>query len=270
MLLTLFAMTAMADTPPDLQTAFEAELASRNVEFKQLADGRYELNPYGEITRTISIENLARRYGQSGDVDAVARFVDSVLSGLSAPLPPWESASDSVFPMLESSDLELGPEAVARETSDETCTVLVYFDEAVGHIRFIEAKDLEDWGVSEEEAWAAAEDVLDRVMVDTAVGYLDAGELRLGTIEAFEPWKASLIRSRALRNKVESELGWPIYAVAPDRGFVYLLSRDNADELGRIGAVVVREYLEAPYPISTEVWEISDEGIKAIGAFPTE
>jgi hypothetical protein len=73
-----------------------------------------------------------------------------------------------------------------------------------------------------------------------------------------------------LRRKVQGELGWPIFAVAPSRGFVFLISRSDADELGRVGASVVKEFNAAEYPISTEVWEVTDVGVKAIGAFPTD
>ncbi len=271
LLLLIFCATiAMGEPQTDLQSLFEAELASRGIEFRLHDDGQYELRTDDGTSRTISIESLARRLGQSGDEAAVQRFLDSALAGVSSALPRWETARASVFPMLQGAEFRLSEDEVKREMSDEAVAVLVFYDEAAGFVRFIRSSDLDEWGVTEEQAWAAAEEVLDRVMSETDVGYLDAGELRLGTIEAFEPWKASLIRSRVLRDKVEDELGWPVYAVAPDRGFVYLLSRDDADQLGRIGAVVVREYLEAPYPISTEVWEVSDEGIKAIGAFPTE
>lgn len=34
--------------------------------------------------------------------------------------------------------------------------------------------------------------------------------------------------------------------------------------------VVVREFQQAAYPISTEIFEITDAGIQASGAFPTE
>jgi hypothetical protein len=65
-------------------------------------------------------------------------------------------------------------------------------------------------------------------------------------------------------------LGWPLMAVAPDRDFLFLWAARHTDFVGRVGSVVVREYSEASYPISTEVWEITETRIKAVGEFPTE
>ncbi len=260
----------MTNPGSDLETLFQAELASRDVDFELLDDGRYELHSEEITARIVSIENLSLRYRQSGDEGAVERFVDAILSGLSFTLPPWEAARNAVLPLLERADLQLGGDAVSRAMSDETLAVLVIYDEVAGHIQYLRAVDIEEWSVPEVEVWAAAERVLDRVMAATDVGYLNAGDFVLGTIEAPEPWKASLIRSRPLRAKVEAQLGWPVYAVAPDRGFVYLLSQEDADALGRIGAIVVSEFKSAPYPISTEVWELSDDGIKSIGSFPAK
>ena len=259
----------MAENSTDPASLFEAELAKRNLKFRVLEDGRYELLPEVGDARTISIENLVRRVSQSGDDAAVARFVDAALADLKFSLPPWDDAQRHVFPMLDASPLHVGSDALTRDMSDETVAVLVFYDEAAGQIQFLRSVDLAGWGVTEEAVWSAAEIVLDRVMAATEIGILDAGDFELGTLEAPEPWKASLIRSRELRAKVEADLGWPIHAVAPDRGFVYLLSQQPEDPLSRIGGVVVSEFQSAPYPISTEVWELSDDGIRAIGAFPT-
>jgi hypothetical protein len=59
-------------------------------------------------------------------------------------------------------------------------------------------------------------------------------------------------------------------AVAPDRDFLYLWAARHTDFVHRVGKGVVREYLKASYPLSTEVYEINDEGIRAVGAFPVE
>ena len=58
-------------------------------------------------------------------------------------------------------------------------------------------------------------------------------------------------------------------AVVPDRDFLYLWAARHTEFAGRVGGVVVREFAKASYPISTEIYEISDAGIRAIGTFPT-
>ena len=250
----------------ELRAVFEAELAERELPFR-FVDGRYELTIDGTEAR-IALDNLAREY--DGDAAAVSRFLDSLIAGLTASLPDWPTVSASVFPLLESNAVEVGADTVTRPLSSETRLILSYFDRESGTVRFLDSADLQRFGIVEGDAWNAAEAELDRIMRATAVSYLDAGGLKLGVIEAHPPHKASLIRAPSLRAKVEPDLGWPVYAVAPSRGFVFLIAESDADQLERVGPSVIKEFETAGYPISTEVWEVSDAGIDAIGVFPTE
>lgn len=268
LLLVLGVSTAMSKSTDDLTKIFESQLAERGIEFQLLDDGRYEImSDAGQMT--VALDNLSRQYARDQDAEAVSRFLDSVLSGR-APLPDWENARNNVFPMIESTDVEIGDDTITRSLSDEARLIPVHFNEVAGTLQFLHQSDAENWDVTLEELWEAAETSLDAIMRGTDVTYLDANGFQLGVIQAHEPHKASLIRAQSLRSKVEGELGWPIYAVAPSRGFVFLISKSDADELGRVGASVVKEFKAAEYPISTEVWEVSDAGIEAIGAFPTD
>ena len=56
--------------------------------------------------------------------------------------------------------------------------------------------------------------------------------------------------------------------VVPDRGFLYLWAAQHDKFANRLGGVVVEEYAKASYPISTEVYSISDQGVRAVGEFP--
>jgi hypothetical protein len=56
--------------------------------------------------------------------------------------------------------------------------------------------------------------------------------------------------------------------VIPNRDFLYVWAAQHRDFIHRVGKVVVREFTTSPYPLITEVFEIGDAGIAAIGAFP--
>ena len=92
--------------------------------------------------------------------------------------------------------------------------------------------------------------------------------VQLGFIITSLPFKASLILAPNLHEVVGAALGWPLMAVVPDRDFLYLWAAQHTDFVQRVGGVVVREYSQASYPISTEVYEITEKSIRAIGAFP--
>ncbi len=258
----------MPESSDSLIQILESQLVERSVEFNVLDDGRYMIeSDSGQMT--VALDNLSRQFSRDHDAEAVSRFLDSVLAGIS-PLPGWQDARSALFPMIEGIDLEVGHDTITKTLSDETQLIPVYFNEVKGTLQFLHVSDVEEWGVNNDELWEAAESQLEKIMQATEVTYLDADDLQLGVIQAYEPHKASLIRASSLRSKVEDKLGWPIYAVAPSRGFVYLISKSDADQLGRVGAAVVKEFKSAEYPISTEVWEIGDNGIKAIGSFPVD
>lgn len=258
----------MSEAMEDVTPIFESQLTERGIGFELLDDGRYELKTQaGDIK--VALDNLSRQYSRSQDEATVSRFIDSILSGL-ASLPTWQDAQAHVFPMLESTEVKIGANTIRRALTDSTRLLLVYFNEDVGIVRFLRGSDLGDWGIAENDAWRVAAETLDHEMQATNVSYIDAGDLRLGVIEAHEPYKASLIRAPSLRSKVEHELGWPIYAVAPSRGFVYLLAQKDVDQIGRLGDVVLKQFKSAEYPISTEIWEIGDDEIEMVGYFPND
>jgi hypothetical protein len=80
------------------------------------------------------------------------------------------------------------------------------------------------------------------------------------------PSKASLLLAPALREVAEEVIGWPVLAVAPDRDFVFLWNAGRRDLIAGMGGMVHREFGRAPYPLSMEVFQISDS-LRAIGAY---
>ena len=129
---------------------------------------------------------------------------------------------------------------------------------------------LGNWKIAQADVEAVAANNLATLLAQTRVEHRDIDGVRLGFLASSLPFKAALILAPNLRQVVEPVLGWPLYAVAPARDFLYLWAAERADFAGRVGRVLVDEFTKSPYPISTEVFEISDRGIKAIGAFATD
>jgi hypothetical protein len=128
----------------------------------------------------------------------------------------------------------------------------------------------ERWGVSVEAACAAAstnqDRLLDGIELETSSGRdrLDT----LGMIPVDSPYKASTIFAAAFKQLVQPVLGWPVLVVLPCRDFVYVIASDSP-LIHKLGTVVVQEFKDSGYPITTEVLQVSDEGIEALGKFPT-
>ncbi|MFX1238849.1 MAG: hypothetical protein ACFFAS_16440 [Promethearchaeota archaeon] len=79
--------------------------------------------------------------------------------------------------------------------------------------------------------------------------------------------KASLILSPNLKERVKSFIEWPILALVPCRDFVYVISEENIDLVEKLGSIVLKEYSQSGYPITTEVLKISDDDINVIGKY---
>lgn len=108
---------------------------------------------------------------------------------------------------------------------------------------------------------------LERALSEATLETSDVDGVGLGFISTSLPFKAALLLAPNLKKVMEERLGWPLLAVAPDRDFVDQWAARHTEFAGRLGEIVVREHAAAPYPISTEIFELSDQGARAIGAF---
>ena len=243
-----------ANKVSDVEHIFEKLLTEKGVSFEKAGDALYKVNT-NSLAKTVSLHNIEKNYLRDGDVHAVHRFVENVLQPI-AELPDAEELRKGLFVTIEPSTYNDLDETLHRNLSDTTVL-----------IRWLSASDIESKKISIKKAWDEAYSNLEQIMSDTAVTFTDIDGQKLGVIEAHEPYKASLILTKGLKDKVIKDIGWPIYAVAPARDFVYLFSKEGG-LVNRVGRVVVDEYEKSGYPISTEVWELSGVNQKAIGEFP--
>jgi hypothetical protein len=251
----------------EVDGAFEAELEQLGVRFVRQAEGTYEIEAHGQ-SLTVSLDNLRRNYAREHDRRIVTSFVAAILKPPPSE-PDWPAARRQARLALEPADYDFGKAVRISSTANSVLVaVLVTPDES--HISWVLESDLTRWGITRDEFLASAHENMSSLLDDTPLVVEMAAGRRLGMLETDSPLKASFIASPNLRRHVETKLGWPVLAVAPARDFLYLFAESEGDSefLGRLGGVVIREYSESAYPISTEVFRISDDGIKAIGAFP--
>jgi hypothetical protein len=248
----------------EVATLFLDELARRNLEVKLDDEGNYTLDAYG-LSIKVNLENVSRDFERDRDADRIVTFVDSITYLLV--LPDWQEAKGRIRWQPEPSDHEFG-DTLCDAVSDKVSLVLVYADPSDTQIRWLTAADAEKWSKTRADLMTAAQENMDRILRQTKIETTLIEEHQLGMLSNdLVAFKAALLLCPNLKKVVEPVLGWPVFAVMPCRDFVYLLNQKGQSLLGRIGQVVMREYQKSGYPISTEVFEITDQCIRAIGDY---
>ena len=274
----LFAMLALAAgllesqtlmAAPTFEQIFEAGLHEAGLKFQQLEPDLYRVETTDASSVRAYTGNVRRNFERSHDPAVVDHFISMLRdSTRTADLPAWPDAASGLFPMIESTEVQFESTVIARPLSGKTIVALVHYSPETHSVHFITPVDLGAWKITEQQAWAAAEAAMAKTVGTYRVEVREGGEFPVGLIHAPEPYKASAILSAALKERLKDTLGWPVYAVAPCRDFVMLMRKKDHGYLGRVGDVVLREFKDSAYPLSTEVWELSDAGAKAIGEFP--
>lgn len=249
----------------NVRTLFEDELRQRGFRFSIDAESGRHAVEIGGAQVLISLDNLERDVAADGDTGRVSRFVDVAVA--SAGASGAALSADQLYWCLEPNDyVERADYRVGM--SDRVDRVLVHLSSDRRSVSWVSPAMLDSLGLRESDAGAKAFTNLGRALSEASIECQNIDDVQLGMIGTSLPFKASLILAPNLREVVGSVLGWPLMAVVPDRDFLYLWAARHTSFVQRVGGVVVREYSQASYRISTEVYEITDQKIRAIGEFP--
>ncbi|CAN5685952.1 hypothetical protein BH11VER1_BH11VER1_33440 [soil metagenome] len=250
----------------DAKTLFEEELLKRGHKFNIEEDtGLYCIEQEG-MTLRLNLENLAREYAGGGMPERVSQYLDHMLSGTS--IKDVKVTAESLYWSLESNNH--GKSQVIRiPVSEKTDRVLVRLIPELGAIVWVDEESLQAAGLLDFEAEAEAYINLDTAAHDATVGYSEIDGIRLGYLNSSVPFTSSLILAPNFRALVEPVLGWPVYAVTPTRDIVFIWYAGHKGFEERVGPIVVQKFLNASYPISTEVYEITDGSVRVAGEFAT-
>jgi len=249
----------------NVRALFEDELRQRGLPFSVDTDSGRHAVEVGGGRMLVSLENLQRDVTRDGDTGRISRFVDAIVA--SSVAPDGALSTNQLYWCLEPSDYKERAE-FRFALSNRVDRVLVHLSSDGSLVTWVTPAMLDSLGLSASDAGARAFANLGRALSEAKVESQDIDSVKLAFIGTSLPFKASLILAPNLREVVGAVLGWPLLAVVPDRDFLYLWAARHTDFVQRVGSVVVREYSQASYPVSTEVYEITDEKIKAIGEFP--
>ena len=253
---------------PNADELFQLELANRNLPFKVTDEGLYNIQ-IGDVSATISLENVRRNYERDKDAEAIASFAMQLVVNVFDDTPSWEAIKSYAKFSIEASDYEIGfDESLHEIVNDELVKVFVFTSPDGSRITWISQSMLSNWKVSREIVVNQAIENMNRLVAETKLEIEEIDGVKLGMLSTDEtPFKASLILADGFRELVSPTHGWPVYVVAPTRDFVYVIPCEHRDFLGRLGGVVLREFNESGHPVTADVLEVGDGGVKAIGSF---
>lgn len=261
-------------TPRAVREAFLAELASAGLSATAGDDGLFVVATDAGST-TVSLDDIAREFAGHGDAERLARRLRRFVATLADPLAvlpaSWEDAEPRVRWAVESASIDLG-DTLGQQFSDQARLALVYVTPDEADVAFLTPDVAERWGQTQESLAFTAAANMARLVAGLSVHVEEFDGLRLGMFRTPDDFpaaafKAAFLLSPTLKRIVEPVLGWPVFAVMPSRDFVYLVPHTDAALLPRLGATVIGEYHRSAYPVSKEVFEVGDEGIRAVSEF---
>ena len=254
-------------------TLFERRLRARGMWYSfDEGTGTYRVENVDGLEGRVSLSNVVRELAGDGDIYRAIRFADNMLSALSYP-DDWSKVRHQILWDIQSNTLE-NQSDLAFHLSDHTHQVPVLYDPETKHILFLTSHMLIDMSVSEEDVAQAANENLSAALRNSELMVRELEGVRAGFIHSTLPFKAALILAPNLGEIAEPILGWPLLAVIPNRDSVYLFNGDDFDGVDHfvrvlpgLGDHVLDRFEFGAYPLSTEIFEITDKGVRAIAEF---
>lgn len=223
----------------------------------------------GEITLKISLDNVRKNYERDKDESHISDLVQTLISySIEVPVT-WPEVKDDIYASFFTNNYEF-KESIHYKVTDEFSKVYVYSGQ--DKLTWITNDDLLKWEITEADIENQSNVNADKLLESTPISFNVIEEHKLGSIEVEHvSLKGALLFAPAMKNKVEKDIGFPFYAVLPIRDFCYIFSESDFDFFAaRIGKVVVDEYTQSSYPITTEILKFTAEGVEAVGKYPVE
>lgn len=223
----------------------------------------------GENTLKISLDNVRRNYERDKDETHISDLVHTLVV-YSIELPTnWIDAKNEIYCSLFPNDHGFQDFLHIKITEDFS-KVYVYSGRDV--LTWIKKDDLTKWKITEAVLENQANDNANKLLDKAVITFDTIGIRKLGTIELeHSSLKGALLFAPAMKEKIKKDFGFPFYAVIPVRDFCYIFSENDFDFFSpRIGDIVVEEYKNSGYPITTEILKFSEKGVEAVGKYPIE
>jgi hypothetical protein len=252
------------ETDRRVERIFEDVLREKGVKYEKQEDGLYSIELSGHQV-SVNLESLSKDYFHYQNPNTINAFVEKLLS-IRIPLPEWTELESRIRISLEPSDYDFEG-FIVRPFSGNDKMVLIYVDPQETLSRWITKKESASWDKTEQDLFAIAYNNLAEILSGVNIEKFPIDDSFVARFPIEIVSKPALLIAPNLKEKVSQEMGWPFLAVMPAQEVFLLLPEGNDTLLRKTGAMVLRYYNEAPHPLSTEIFRVSDEGVKAIGSF---
>lgn len=247
---------------------FKTELEKKGLKIDSIDNEDFiHINMDGNDLK-ISLENVRRNYERDSDESHITDLINVIISN-SSKIPNWEIAKDNVYIQLFTNDFEF-KDQINEKITDEFSKVYVISQN--DKLTWITKTDLKEWNITEDELKKQTDINANKLLEKTEIKFETIENRKLGLIEVQRTsLKGSLLFATKMKEKLNKDFGFPFYAVIPVRDFCYIFSEEDFQFFSnRIGEVVVEEYKNSGYPITTEILKFTENGIKSVGKYPIE
>jgi hypothetical protein len=248
---------------------FKSQIESKGMKIDLVDETGLIYISQGELTLKISLDNVRRNYERDKDESHISDLVNTLVS-YSIELPSnWTEAKDNIFISLFPNDNDF-QDFLHVKITDEFSKVYVHSGN--DKLTWITKADLKKWNITEAEIDIQANKNADKLLKATPIAFDIIENRKLGLIEVeHTTLKGALLFAPTLKEKVIADIGFPFYAVIPVRDFCYIFSEKDFEFFStRIGNVVVAEYKQSGYPITTEILKFTNNGVEAVGKYPVD
>ncbi len=244
---------------------FKSEIEKAGLSINRIDEDGFLFIEKDDLDYKIHLENSIRDYESNESFYTV----DTVIKSLTEPepeIPNWTEAQNYIYSSLVPIDSFDKTDILNQEFDNDLSKIFVYYKSDLIH--WITNYQLESWGIDKSLISEQANSNINRVLNKTELEIQNLEEHKLCFFNTDFFMKSELLLATDLRVKMEKEIGWPIYCVFPVRDFIYMFGKSDFEYFSnRIGSIVIEEYENTQYPITTGIYEIGDEGFELKGKY---
>lgn len=184
-------------------------------------------------------------------------------------MPQWPIAQNNVYLNLFPANFDFA-DAIHVPVTNAFHRCFVYYNG--DGLTWIDNAQLEKWAIRPNAFFAQVDANMRQLMNEATIQTSEVEGHPLAIIETeFDVMKAALLFSDNFKAKIEPVLGWPVCAVLPVRDSCYIFSEKDMDFfVARLGKIVLDEYNDAGYAVTTEILRFSSESIQAVGRYENQ